>query len=138
MTDQNVDPALGIDHPQPPAGMIDPGVKAMVRYKNGYRMASFTSTAGTVIKILSAIIGVVVASLEFYVAQQILGSNPQTDTIIALLVLVSGISSFGFFFILGVIVSALGQQLKAGLDSAVNSSPFLDVPAKARAMSLDE
>lgn len=138
MADENVDSALGIDQPQTPGGMIDTGVKAMVRYKNGYRMASFTSTAGTVIKILAAIVGVVVVSLEFYIAQQLLGSNPQTDTIIALLVLVSGISSFGFFFILGVIVSALGQQLKAGLDSAVNSSPFLDIPAKARAMSLDE
>ena len=137
MTDQNVESALGIDHSQPPAGMIDPGVKAMVRYKNGYRLASFTSTAGTVIKILAAILGVVVVSLEFFVAQQLLG-NPQTDTMFAILVLVSGISTFGFFFILGVIVSALGQQLKAGLDAAVNSSPFLDIPAKARAMSLDE
>lgn len=138
MTDQNLDSALGMDHSQSPAGMIDPAVKAMVRYKNGYRLASFTSTAGTVIKILAAIVAVVVVSLEFYIAQQLLGSNPQTDTIIALFVLVSGISTFGLFFILGVIVSALGQQLKAGLDTAVNSSPFLDIPAKARAMSLDE
>ena len=45
--------------------------------------------------------------------------------------------TFGFFFTLGVIVSALAQQLKAGLDSVVNTSPFLDIPAKARAMSLD-
>ena len=137
MTDQNLDSALGIGPSQPSAGIIDPGVKAMVRYRDGYRKADFTTAAGTAIKILAAILGLVVVSVEFYVTQQLLGS-PQTDTIVALLVLVSGISTFGFFFILGVIVSALGQQLKAGLDAAVNSSPFLDIPAKARAMSLDE
>ncbi|HEY6251044.1 MAG TPA: hypothetical protein VI685_13870 [Candidatus Angelobacter sp.] len=137
MADENIDSALGIGPSQPPGGMIDPAVKAMVRYKDGYRLANFTATAGTVIKILAVVLSVAVVSAEFYLAQQILG-NPQSDMAFAVFVLVSGVWTFGFFFILGVIVSALGQQLKAGLDSAVNSSPFLDIPAKARAMSLDQ
>jgi len=137
MADENIDSASGVRPSQPLEGMIDPAVKAMVRYKDGYRVANFTSTAGTVIKILAVVLCVVLVSLEFYFAQNFLG-NPQTDIGFTVLVLVSGASTFGIFFILGVIVSALGQQLKAGLDSAVNSSPFLDIPAKARAMSLDE
>lgn len=136
MADENIDSALGIGASHPTGG-IDPVVKAMVRYKDGYRMAHFTSAAGTVIKILAVVLCVIVVSLEFYVAQRMLGS-PDTDVVFSAIVLVSGVSTFGFFYVLGVIVSALGQQLKAGLDSAVNTSPFLDVPAKARAMSLDE
>jgi hypothetical protein len=43
---------------------------------------------------------------------------------------------FALFFVLGIIVSAQGQILKANLDSAVNTSPFLTTQQKARVMDL--
>ena len=39
-------------------------------------------------------------------------------------------------FVLGTLVAAQGQILKAALDSAVNSSPFLNDPDRAEIMSL--
>lgn len=39
-------------------------------------------------------------------------------------------------YVVGVIVAAQGQMLKATLDSAVNSSPFLTHEHKAEIMSL--
>jgi hypothetical protein len=43
---------------------------------------------------------------------------------------------FGVFFVLGIIVSAQGEILKANLDGAVNTSPFMTNEQKAQAMDL--
>lgn len=43
---------------------------------------------------------------------------------------------FLIFYVFGVLVSAQGQILKAMLDSAVNSSPFLNNEHRAKIMSL--
>jgi len=136
MADENLNSALGIGPSAAVPQGVDPSVKAVVRYRDGYRAASFTTGIGTAIKILGAVLGVVVAGLGILASQELLGSS-RVDTVFAIISLLSGIFTFGTFFVAGVIVSALGQQLKAALDSAVNSSPFLDIPAKARAMSLD-
>ena len=40
------------------------------------------------------------------------------------------------FFILGVLVSAQGQLLKASVDGAVNNSPFLTNEQRAKIMSI--
>ncbi|HKE32517.1 MAG TPA: hypothetical protein VKD65_12390 [Candidatus Angelobacter sp.] len=137
MADENLNSALGMGpSAAAPQGTIDPSVKAVVRYRDGYRAANFTTGIGTAIKILGAVLGVVVAALGILASLEIIGSS-RVDSVFAFISVLSGIFTFGTFFIAGVIVSALGHQLKASLDSAVNSSPFLDVPAKARAMSLE-
>jgi len=137
MADENLNSALGIGtSPAAPQGSIDPSVKAVVRYRDGYRAANFTTGIGTAVKILGAVLGVLVAGLGILASQEIIGGS-RVDSVFAIISLLSGIFTFGTFFVAGVIVSALGQQLKAALDSAVNSSPFLDIPAKARAMSLE-
>lgn len=43
---------------------------------------------------------------------------------------------FVVFFVAGVMVSSYGQQLRATLDSAVNSSPLMSPDQKAQAMRL--
>ena len=43
---------------------------------------------------------------------------------------------FGLFFVLGILVSAQGQILKATLDSAVNTSPFLTNDEKAKVIDI--
>jgi len=50
--------------------------------------------------------------------------------------IVFGIFAGALFYIVGVLVSAQGQILKASLDGAVNSSPFLADEHRARIMSL--
>ena len=47
-----------------------------------------------------------------------------------------GIILLLFFYILSVFISAQGQMLKASLDSAVNTSPFLEDDHRAQIMSL--
>ena len=42
----------------------------------------------------------------------------------------------GIGWIFGALISSQGQLLKATLDSAVNTSPFLDDSERARMMSL--
>jgi hypothetical protein len=49
--------------------------------------------------------------------------------------LISGLW-FALFFVLGTIVSAQGQILKANIDCAVNTAPFLTSQQKARVMGL--
>jgi hypothetical protein len=41
---------------------------------------------------------------------------------------------FALFFVFGIAVSAQGQVLQAGLDTAVNTSPFLSNQEKAEVM----
>jgi hypothetical protein len=42
----------------------------------------------------------------------------------------------GIGFMVGVMISAQGQLMKAALDGAVNTSPFMNDDDKARVMSL--
>lgn len=139
MADENLDSALGIGAAPPEdasQGSFDPTGKAVLRYRDGYRVARFTTAMGTAVKILGVVLGVIIAALGL-LGSQAMFSSSEPETIFAVLSLLSGVVVFGVFFILGVAVSALGQQLKAALDSAVNTSPFLDIPAKAKVMSLE-
>lgn len=112
------------------------------RYKDAYRVVGFVCGIGTVIKVLAALSG-----LFIVIAGLIAGSSANTgpygrydtgaSSIAGLGGLVMGATVFAIGFILGVIVSAHGQTLRASLDSAVHSSPFLDLAAKARAMGLE-
>lgn len=140
MADQPVDSAP-VPLPPPQPKVADPAVKAMSRYRRAYRAATFTSVAGTVIKVLGLVFGFGVAILEGYLSEQLFGSGvwdiPRMQHPIVSIMIASGVLTFGAFLILGILVSAMGRQLKAALDTAVHSSPFVDIPAKAALMKLD-
>jgi hypothetical protein len=114
------------------------------RYADAYLRANFQTGLGKTIQTASLLIGGVVAGLALIFALSELVPQPgmfgaSSNTVGA---------AFGFFvatiaaamtgigWIFGALISAQGQLLKATLDSAVNTSPFLDDSERARMMSL--
>jgi hypothetical protein len=108
----------------------------MKRYKDGYLVARATNGFGRVIKAVGTIIGVLIALIGLMAQGE--GARDATSRIIGLVTIVFGIFAGTLLYIIGVLVSAQGQILKASLDSAVNSSPFLTNEYKAEIMSLPE
>jgi len=137
MANGDINQALGMSgSPGGTAGFHGAEVNVALRYKTGYRNAQVAETMGLVLKIFGCVIAFLLFTLMMSITGSSFGAPSRIETTFLLFALLSSIMSGAMFFALGVIVSALGQQLKANLDAAVNSSPFLDVPAKARAMSL--
>lgn len=118
-------------------GAFEAGVAPNVlgRYRDGYRAARTTVLLGTSVKVAGALLGLAVA-----LALSVLGSSSGEGSTVGLegvgLGTFFGVSTFAVFFVLGVLVSSLGQLRKAALDSAVNSSPFLTNEERAEVMSL--
>lgn len=117
------------------------------RYRDGYRVANTVTIFGALLKAFSLIAGIIIGLLGFGLGGGIENAARQNSFGIAnasgpalAIVVIFGI--FGFLvavvgWILGVIVSANGQMLKANLDGAVNTSPFLADLDRAEIMSLD-
>lgn len=119
----NFSPAIPSVSRQPKSGLS--GI--MARYKDAYRIARAVTGFGDTVKVLAFVLGVIVAvigvaagSIYFVVGGIALG-------------VVIGLP----IFILGILVSAQGQILKATLDSAVNSSPLLTKDEIRQILSLD-
>jgi hypothetical protein len=55
---------------------------------------------------------------------------------VIIVALISAAFEIVVFYFFGVVVTALGQNLQASLDTAVHSSPFLDDQEKRQAMGL--
>lgn len=106
----------------------------LTRYGDAYLVARATNGWGRLIKI----IGLVVALLLALAGLVLIADNQRNDASFALgvVVIVSGLVSGIMFYVVGVLVSAQGQILKASLDGAVNSSPFLNNKQRAKIMSL--
>lgn len=88
----------------------------MNRYRDAYRIARVTNGFGGTIKTMGILVGAVLVVIGYYLAN---------SSIFGIVGIVPGIIVGSFFYIIGVLVSAQGQILKANLDNAVNSSPFL-------------
>lgn len=144
MGSSDLNSALGVAGPADRAGVAPPGFppaapgdlanRAYRRYLDAYRVARFIVGLGTFIKVLAAIAGVLVFILGLVGASENFGRS--ASEAVGIVAFLMGVVTWLVFFIAGVIVSAQGQQLKATLDSAVHTSPFLDPEGKARAMSL--
>jgi hypothetical protein len=94
------------------------------RYVDAYRVAGTINVFGQAIKIA----GFIFAAVIFIGVANSLKS-PGAGLVAASIIA-------AFFFVIGIIVAAQGQMLKAAVDTAVNSSPFLDNNQKAATMSL--
>jgi hypothetical protein len=64
------------------------------------------------------------------------GGNGGASFVVLIVGVLYGGIVFLFFYVVGVIVSAQGQILKAGLDTSVHTSPFVSNDDKAKIMSL--
>lgn len=107
-------------------------VAVMKRFQSAYRIARLTDIAGHLLKAIAVFMGI--GTLVIF------GFGIKTDYLekgfAAIIALFFAGTVFLVFFAVGVIVSAQGQNLKANLDSAVNSSPFLGNEQRAKVMSL--
>jgi hypothetical protein len=108
----------------------------MRRYRDAYLVAKVTDGFGGTIKGIGVAIAVLLALVGF----MLMGYGRAGDAAFALgvMTLVSGVVAGVWVYIAGVLVSTQGQILKASLDGAVNSSPFLANEHKAKIMSLPE
>lgn len=123
---------------QPVQGEFESRISPEVvgRYVGAYRAARATVLLGTVIKILAALFGLVVGFGPSVLAVITLRQFPPGFGVTLLIGLLSGFGTFATVFVVGAIVSSLGQLRVAALDSAVNTSPFLTNEQRAEVMSL--
>lgn len=108
----------------------------MKRYKDAYIVARVTNGFGKVIKAIGIGIAILLVIIGFVVAGQ--RSLGETAVVLGVGFIAFGVIMGVWFFIVGVLVSAQGQILRASLDSAVNNSPFLTNDHRAKIMSLPE
>jgi hypothetical protein len=103
----------------------------MTRYTSAYRVAKAITGIGDAIRI----VGYGVGALVF-----LLGLIGSSSSLLGGTSIVFGLVTGGLIaggaFILGTVVAAQGQILKATLDTAVNSCPFLQNEERAEIMSL--
>jgi len=104
------------------------------RYKDAYRVGGFIVGAGEFFKTVGIVLAVLIGVGALIVAGKTQDGQQQT----AILLSGSVVAGFagGMLFLFGILVAAQGQLLKATLDTAVNTSPFLTNDDRARMMSL--
>jgi len=118
------------EHKTPMAS--DPEAQALIsRHKDAYTVANVTVTVGNVIKAIGILVGAVIVMGSMMEFSPHGGMNTQL-----MLGLLTALLVGLLFYFVGVLVSAQGQILKASLDSAVNTSPFLTNEQRAKIMSL--
>ncbi len=103
----------------------------MKRYSDAYLVARATTSIGVAVKTVGIGLGLLIV-----IAAVIFGSQA-TNTIQAFIggFILGAVAAIPIY-VLGVLVSAHGEVLKATLDSAVHSSPFLKKEDMAKVMSL--
>ncbi len=101
------------------------------RYGDAYLVARATATIGAAVKVIGVALGLLIVFVGV-----IAGSRDGGGAQFFIGGVLLGVTVAIPIFVLGVLVSAHGQVLKATLDTAVHSSPFLSKEDMARVMSL--
>ncbi len=125
--------------PQPISRVSPATVSAITkRYSDAYAIAQIIEYAGIAIKIFGLIIAGLIAISGFTTIGDFARAGAAAG--IGIIVITGGIAIFWaiLFYIIGTLVSAKAQMLKASLDTAVNSSPFLNDRHKLAIMALPE
>jgi len=117
-----------------PAASNGYGEKVVRRYTDAYRLGRTIVWVGSLVKIVGIVAGLLIGLISAGLAGQMGGRSSASGALI-LGVIVGGCAWF-VFWVIGVLVSAQGQILKANIDEAVNTSPFLVDDQRVRIMSL--
>jgi hypothetical protein len=107
---------------------------AMKRYSDAYLVARTIAGVGQLIKNIALVLGACIVLTAFVLGSQsgrAFGSSEfaVAGIFLALLAIIP-------IYVLGILVAAQGQILKATLDTAVTNSPFLNKEEMAKVMSL--
>jgi len=102
------------------------------RYRDAYRVATATVGIGLALKVLAiGLAGLCVIAAVAGISKSI--ANELTPSAGPLVIGLLEAAAVGVpLYVLGILVSAVGQVLKATLDTAVHTSPFLDTNQKAQ------
>lgn len=98
------------------------------RFDQGYRVAQNNISFGAFVKAVGVLAGAVTMLGTIAFSER----SPDSLLLGLFLAVTSGLALYS----LGAILCAQGQMLRATLDAAANSSPFLTTAAKAKVMSL--
>ena len=114
------------------------GTGSIRRYTEGYRVAAAIIVFAKLIQILGILLsggGAIFEILNLPADNR--SSMGGTDVMTVKVIIAVGALFAAFsFWVIGVIIAALGQQLRASLDCAVHSSPFLTDEQKALAQGI--
>jgi len=127
---------------QAPVSMGQPGdfrsANVVKRYKDAYRVAGVIVGLGKILKVIGIILAVL--CLLGGVGGFAMMPSVEGASTVKIIMLVYGIMGALFtwlvFWLWGVVISAVGQLLRATLDGAVHSSPFLSDDQRAEAMGV--
>ena len=114
--------------PSSPSRVAD---RALRRYRDAYLAARVTDGIGSIIKTVGFLGGALISIIGV-----VIGINSQNTLVVVGSIVAAAVFALPLWA-LGVLVSAQGQALKATLDAAVHTSPFLDDSQRAKAMSLE-
>lgn len=108
------------------------------RYQDSYTVARTANAFGSLTKTIglvsAGIIGLIGLIMTLIIAASF--SSSGIGFIVFLVAVVLGAIVGAIFYIFGIVLSALGQNLMATLDTAVHGSPFMTQEQKAQAMNL--
>lgn len=107
----------------------------MKRYWDAYLVAKIIVGSGKIIKAVG-IIGAIILVIVGYLIMGEGRRGGEAAVAAGIVIIVFGIVVGVWSYLFGVIVSAIGEILKAGLDTAVNTSPLLTDYQKAKVMSV--
>jgi hypothetical protein len=101
--------------------------KTMGRYLDAYRVARATETIGQALKVLAILLaGLCVIIAVAGLRQSLIADLNSFNGAPVLMGLVAAVAVGIPFYALGILVCAIGQVLKATLDTAVHTSPLFD------------
>ena len=135
-----VDALLGVESAvsppvssQPPSKTENTISVVCRRYQDAYLVARATVGIGQAVKVIGVVLGILVLLGVAALGGQGQGSQ---STAFVLGGVLAGIIVGIPLYVLGILVAAQGQVLKATLDAAVHTSPFLQKDDMAKIMSL--
>lgn len=102
------------------------------RYADAYLVARSTTGFGATVKVIAIVMGIIVA-----ITGAVLGSQTDLGGVFVIAGILAGVMAALPIYILGILISAQGQILKATIDTAVNTSPLLTEDEMRKMMSLD-
>ncbi len=111
------------------------------RYRDCYRVSEGLVTTGGLLKIAAWVVGILfvafaVLSGQSHSDEAFGGVQNAVSNVASVISVAIAIASWIFFFSWGVLFCAAGQLLRATLDTAVHTSPFLPTDARVAAMGL--
>lgn len=122
--------------PAPRPEIID-SKNASDRYQEAYVHAGSMVQAGDLIETVGWTLGIIIFCGAIFAAHTVLTpETPAADWLPPATLTLGAIITVFFFWLVGELVCARGEQWKASLDSAVNSSPFLSNAQRAKVMAL--